>query len=307
MKIDNIFSALTKRRTANAIKEFVLWCVVCFVLVLSIIAAALSGGNATWILMVLFAIGMGVIMAFRLRMAAILYGICAFQFLTFLIHFVCYSGGDSVLNIVLFVLLLLLTITIIVLSFVHFFSKVKMGKVLTILTIVDTSLIVILQIMIYFTGSWRYYFGGWGRRTGGGSYWTGTIAYWMILVVVVLLYAFFVWNNSTKTDTLKITDRMLGIQGVAGVYKGHMIPMKNGKITLGADYGVMVQIQDKHVSGKHCEIRFNDKTGFYEILDTSAVGVFLSTGYKLQQGTYSPVHRGSVICIGSPGQQFQLM
>ena len=43
--MDNIFTALVRRRTTGVVMEFVLWCIVCFAALLSLIALAMGAGN----------------------------------------------------------------------------------------------------------------------------------------------------------------------------------------------------------------------------------------------------------------------
>ena len=77
--MDNIFTALVRRRTTGVVMEFVLWCIVCFAALLSLIALAMGAGNFVWILLLLTAAGLGVIMAFRLKEVALLYSVCVFN------------------------------------------------------------------------------------------------------------------------------------------------------------------------------------------------------------------------------------
>ena len=97
--MDNIFTALVRRRTTGVVMEFVLWCIVCFAALLSLIALAMGAGNFVWILLLLTAAGLGVIMAFRLREVALLYSVCVFNAILFLIHYlvfsVSYGGGPQ--------------------------------------------------------------------------------------------------------------------------------------------------------------------------------------------------------------------
>ena len=62
--IDNIFTALVRKKTTGAILEFVLWCAGCFTSLMAIVAFAFGKGNITWILLMFFSIGLGVLMAF---------------------------------------------------------------------------------------------------------------------------------------------------------------------------------------------------------------------------------------------------
>ena len=97
--MDNIFTALVRRRTTCVVMEFVLWCIVCFAALLSLIALAMGAGNFVWILLLLTAAGLGVIMAFRLKEVALLYSVCVFNAILFLIHYlvfsVSYGGGPQ--------------------------------------------------------------------------------------------------------------------------------------------------------------------------------------------------------------------
>ena len=72
----------------GVIKEFVLWCVVCFSALLTLIAAAMGGGSAAWIMILLFTMGLGVMMAFRLTAIVLLYSAGVFQFLIFIMKYV---------------------------------------------------------------------------------------------------------------------------------------------------------------------------------------------------------------------------
>ena len=152
--MDNIFTALVRRRTTGVVMEFVLWCIVCFAALLSLIALAMGAGNFVWILLLLTAAGLGVIMAFRLKEVALLYSVCVFNAILFLIHYlvfsVSYGGGpQTAFSIVLFILTFLLSLAVVACAFVQFFSRVNMGTVLTILEICNVALIMIMQILMY--------------------------------------------------------------------------------------------------------------------------------------------------------------
>lgn len=329
-KIDNIFSALMYERTTGVIIEFSLWCTVCFVALLSLIAAIMGAGNITWIMLMLFSIGMGELMAFRLKPIAMLYAVSVFHLITFIIHFACFAktgssifyadASYSALNIVLFILLLLLALAIVICGFIHFFSRFHLGNVLTIMVLTDSSLILILQILMYAVSHFgedanelNEWLRGYMNYRG---YWVGTITFWVMITVVALLYSFFFWGciDSRKGKIINLSSPVLrqvdvapGIRGISGEYLGQVIFLQGRTITIGSAQGMTVLIQDSHVSGRHCAIRFNPATGFYEIFDDSTNGVFLNTGMRLQKGVFNSVQRGSVIWIGSNAQQFQLL
>ena len=127
--IDNIFTALTHEKTTGAILEFILWCTVCSAALLSLIALAMGGGEITWILLMLFSVGLAVLMAFRLKAIALLYSVGVFYLLAFFIHYFRFSFGysygasHSPINILLFVLTLMLSLAIVICAFIHFFSN----------------------------------------------------------------------------------------------------------------------------------------------------------------------------------------
>jgi hypothetical protein len=342
--IDNIFSALAYERTSGAIAEFTLWCVVCLVVVLSLMAAIMGRGTVTWILLMTFAIGLAVLMAFRLKPISLLCSVGCFQLITTIVHYTIYAleardtkdrfmdwyGEEisvSALNIVLFVLIVLLSCAIVTCGFIHFFSSVDLGSILTVMVIVDSSLTVILQILMYAAGflgddassaneNLRIYL-------NDRSYWVGTISYWIMLVVVTLFYIFFFWGciDSRKGKIIQVRQGggmqsqivqqnvadNPGIRGVSGVLAGQTIYLMGRTITIGKEPGMTVVIQDPYVSGKHCAIRFNNMNGFYEVYDISRNGVFLNGGNRLPKGVYQSVQRGSIIAIGSKEQQLMLL
>ena len=323
--IQNIFSSLMHERhpgkRPGVIKEFVLWCVVCFSALLTLIAAAMGGGSAAWIMLLLFTMGMGVMMAFRLTAIVLLYSAGVFQFLIFIMHYVCflnlpsyYRGSGSALVTVIFILLLLLSLAIVICGFVHFFSRVNLGMPLMIMVVTDSVLIVLFQFIAYLSinysiSEW------WNGYMGSSSYWVGTISYWMILTVVSLLYIFFfqgvIDNRKSKIVNMYGGSGRYrgapGILGVSGAYAGQTIYLQNRTVTIGSGDGVTLKVQDNYVSAEHCAIRFAPSRGCYEIYDNSPYGVYVNSGMPVQKGGWCPVKRGRVISIGNSVQKFQLL
>lgn len=311
MQINNIFTALVREKSSGAIQEFVLWVVTCVMIVLSMVAAIIGDGGITWIMVMVFAIGLAVILAFRLKAIAMLYGVCAFHFLAMLIHFLAYKvTAMSVINLILFILLMLLGIALVVCQFIQAFSKIDMGNILTILVIVDTVGIALLQILMFALP----YLGDvdlewWHHHLNSNGYWFGTIALWCMLIVITLLYIFTFWGrmNSNRGKILSQSVTSPGIRGVEGSFRGRSFYFRGGLFVIGSGNGVSLPIPDRYVSSKHCSIRFNNGTGYYEIMDESTNGTFLVNGTYLQRGVYQSVARGTIICIGSLGQQFRLL
>ena len=309
-RIDNIFSALVHEKTAGAIMEFVLWCTVCLVVLLSIIATACSGGNATWIMLMLFSIGMAVIMAFRLKPIAMLYSAGVFQLIVGIIHFVAFSGaGFTTISILLFIFVLLGTIGLVVMSILQFFTRFRFGTICTILSISVSGISMILHICMYAVPKWGEFT---KYAMNENSYWLGTISLWLIYAVSSVLFALFFWGciDSRKDKIINVGGGVSSggsIRCLTGMYQGRVFPLNGGVLSIGSQAGVNIALSDPMVSPRHCMIRFNPMNGFYEIYDDSNTGVFLNDGTRLQKGVYNAVQRGKVICIGSAAQQFQLM
>lgn len=347
--INNIFSALVHERTPGAIMEFTLWCVVCFIALLSLIAAIVGHGNVTWILLMIFALGLGTLMAFRLKPISLLYCMGVFNLLMPVVHYACFarsrnyfglsyylisdygtSATYSPLNITLFIIIILLSLALVICGFVYNFTRVRMENLLAIGCIVDCVLIMLLQILMYaapgigvglteygvnqYNIEMRYFLNYRG-------YWFGTICFWLMLIVIVLFNIFFYWGCMSSRPKRIIEMFRSGysgqgnrvvtagggmLRGVSGLYAGRDIPL-NGVMIIGSGNEAQIRINDPLVSRKHCAVRYNSQTGFYEVQDISQNGVFLSTGQQLQKDYYNSVPRGSVICIGSQAQQFRLM
>ncbi len=336
--VDNIFSALAYGKTPGVIMEFVLWCIVCADVLLSLIASILANGNITWILLMVFSIGLAVILAFRLKPIAMLYGAGTFFLICNIVHFVSFYNKSMdclyedydymysyfAFTIVLFVLEMLVVIGVITCAFIQFFSKIRLGNALTILVAVNLGLAVFRQIMMYAvpfsgTSSGLNLNAVVRTRLNTDSYWFGTICLWIILIVMTLLYIFFFWGaiDSRNEKILKSMNVAasaggnrqgnIGLRGIRGIYAGQTILLGAKPITIGSGRQMMLVIASPYVSEQHCAIRFNSQNGCYEIYDNSKNGVRLKSGRGLQKGVYNLVRRGEVISIGSDEQQFILL
>lgn len=320
--IDNLFSALMYKKTPSVILEFSMWCTVCLVAFLAMIAAILGQGNVTWIMLMIFSIGMGVLLAFRLKTIAMLYASVLFEFVVTLIHFVCFSKTEydlsvSGLNISLFVLGLLVALGLIVCSSIQFFTRYQLGNICTILVLVATFLWILLHFCMYVIpclGSNTVFANDVIRIIlNQDAYWLGTISLWMMYGINAAFYVLLFWGRMDmgKSKILSLvggTDNTApAIRCVKGAYPGQMFYLQGKTFLIGSQPGLNLVLKDPYVSKKHCAIRFNSGTNFYEIYDNSSNGVYLSGGHSLQKGCYHSVKRGTVICIGSKAQQFQLM
>lgn len=329
--MDNIFSALIHRRDRGVIIEFVLWCILCFEVLFAMVAAVAAGSRATWILLLLFIMGLAVMMAFRLTAIALLYSVGVFHLITLTVQYICYRPS-SIMNIFVFVLLTLLTLAALVCSFVHNFSKADLGKVVMVLVVTDSVFIVILQIMLHVGSRSMWAQGieavsgllGLGRSVDRRGYWVGTICFWILLVVIDLYYIFFVlglidnsWNKIVRKPSRPVRPsppsghaRPAGIQGMSGAYAGRVVYMDNRELLIGSDRaaGATVVIPAAYVSRAHCAVRYiPGGNGFYEVCDRSTNGVYLVNGNRLPQNVWNRLPRGSVICIGGMAQQLRLL
>jgi pSer/pThr/pTyr-binding forkhead associated (FHA) protein len=122
------------------------------------------------------------------------------------------------------------------------------------------------------------------------------------------MYIFSFWGPMrSRNGKILNYNRGVGLQGIFGTYAGHTIYLHSGVVTIGSGAGVTIPIHDPYVSARHCLVRFNTKTGNYEIYDSSQNGVYLETGQKLTKGMYNALQRGTVIWIGSNTQKFKLL
>ena len=339
-RIDNIFSALVHEKTSGAIMEFVLWCTTCLMALLSLIVLIIGHGRVAWIFMMIFAIGLAVITAFRLKPIAMLYSVIAFNLIVSVLHFVNfqkiknhdsdwgYAYSYNVFNVVWFVLEMIIVVGIIVCAFIHFFSTINLGNVMTILVCVDTGFVITLNIVMYaapYTGDYAWFMNDLERGTmNSDSYWFGTIVLWILLTEVLLYYTLFFWGSidsrkgkiipslnqqggGSRPQRVNAGASNVGIRGVSGVCLGQVYYLQGRTVTIGSDPRMMVVVQAPNVSRQHCAVRFNYQTGLYEIFDNSTNGVFLGSGAVLQKGVYNSVRRGEVIAIGNKEQRFVLL
>ncbi len=332
--IDNIFSSLLYDRTLGIGLEFALWCTVCVLVLLALIAVAtvdreiigrrLAGNfRALWIMVMLMGAGLGTGMVFRkMKPVVILAGLTVFQFILLIPYYLVvggmvddYNGGVPGILTALFILLLLAGIGVVACGCVQFFTRFRMGLVVSILSMSSAFLTLVLSMCLYFAPEEHR----WYRSAySDASFALGSVAYVGICFVAAAYTALFFFGLiENKRDKIyviqgnagmgRMSSFQPGLQCLQGSYMGQTIYLQGQELTLGSAYGVHILIQDPYISKRHCSIRFNMASGYYEILDSSSNGVFLSNGMRLQQGVYSSVRRGEVICIGSMGQQFRLM
>lgn len=333
-KVDNIFSALMYEKSRSSQWEFGLWCTVCLMVVLSFLAIILVDGDdyltssfsdsvqTLWIFVMILGAGVGTAMAFRGIKPIMLYASqIVFQFILLIAYYNVMSGWvDQYISTVpgmvvaVFVCLILLALGIIACSSVQFFSNFELGKVLSILEIVYAGLLVLMPVLMYFLPhsdaleKAMYKAHGWE----GSCYWLGTSAY-VIIGVVIALYSILFFNGMIESKKRKIYAAagakvsMPSIRCIQGSYPGQQFYLSNAEFSVGSQQGVNLVLPDPYVSQLHCTIRYNMQTRTYEIRDLSSNGTYLSNGYRLQKGMYTPLPKGTVFFLGSTNQQFRLM
>lgn len=321
--MNNIFSALLHRRDGGVIREFVLWCVLCFEALLFMIAAIVAASKVSWIMLMLFTMGLLALLAFRLTAIALLYGTGAFYLLAPIIHYACYRWGSSVISLALFVLLIMLSLAILICSFVHNFTPLNLDKLVMVLVIVDSVFQMILQILLYAGRNSVY--GLFGRFVSSNGvfygYWVGTVGFWIMLAVISLYEIFFVtglidnsWNKIMKkgrrpwsVQGFQSQKAAVGLQGVSGEWAGQVFYLNNGGLVIGSDRrsGASLLISDGRVSRWHCAVRF--RGGFYEVCDRSVNGVYLNGRDRIPPNAWVRLQPGSVIGIAGMRHQFRLL
>lgn len=343
-KIDNIFSALIHEKTPGAILEFSFWCGICLMALLSFIACVLVESETEgygvalrilWVFMMIFQLGLGVMLAFRIKPIMLLVSSAVFYVLMPIWFFVVTAGGGgaAVGTVVMFIFMLITGTGLTVVAAIHFFSKFNLKHPLVIIAIVAASILLILIVCTYaIEPGTGVYDDEWDREMKGairhvlitygnniGSYWLGSLSYWITGTVITLFYVFFFWGcidsrkdkiytvNAGGAGRVSANVNAPGIQCISGINAGQIYYLNGNELIIGSGQGVNIYINSPYVSKMHCSIRFNPASGMYEIRDTSMNGVFLQNGAVFEKGKYNQVGRGAVIYIGSREQQFRLL
>lgn len=369
-RINNIFSALVRDKTPGAVAEFVLWCTVCLIALLFMVAAimvddsnfygavSLDGYRVYYLVMMILVLGLGTAMAFRLKTYVLLCGVTVFQFIMCIFYYAVNAGmigkvleiveneyddyltaSYPVFLVIFFVLTLLAGIGAVTCLFIHMFSRINLGKIIAILSIVQAGMQLLMSILMYTLPSFDMltFSSGASRRQSNAEEWLAEVfskaAFWLgsitflFLCGVLAVYAalFFMGCIDSAKDKIYVSGANGGggnysgqnggtpafqpaLQCIQGSYPGQVLYLQGQEISIGAQPGVSVYLQDSYVSKRHCQIRFNMSTGYYEVMDMSTNGVYnQSTGARLQKGLYTSCPRGTVLCIGSMGQQFRLL
>lgn len=337
-KIDNIFSALIHERTPGAIWEFSLWCVVCVCVLLSMIAMiTVNIGREeyaafcrlVWLFIMLFEIGTGVLMAFRLKPVMLYASSLAIQltmpiflYALFASIYVEIREELPVGMLLMFILLLLAALGLAVCSSIHFFTKLELGKISAILDTVVAGIMLIFAMVTGVTMSSLY-----SRMIGATGFGLGITSLVILNAVIAVFYMLFFFGciDSRKRKIINYggvsgsgsgqkskAAFSPGVQCIRGQYQGQVMYLQGQELTFGSQAAsAAIVIPSPHISHRHCLIRYNPGMGMYEVVDFSTNGVYVTAQngatQRIPAGSYVPCARGSVISLGSMEQQFRLL
>lgn len=100
------------------------------------------------------------------------------------------------------------------------------------------------------------------------------------------------------------------IMGLSGMYKGSSFPLEaDREVIIGRDAsvsGIVISSGGEKVSRRHCSVRFNSRSGSYEVVDFSSNGVFVN-GKRLPANVTVTLQRGTQIALGNNNNTFRLV
>lgn len=116
-------------------------------------------------------------------------------------------------------------------------------------------------------------------------------------------------DSTGPTDSYGINKYPKGkISGLTGMYAGTNIPMvHNDLIKIGKDPSrANIVIEEPHISGLHCSIKYDALNNCYIVTDCSSNGTYLQDGRRLDKHTPTNLPLGSVIYITNRDNSFTL-
>lgn len=343
----NLFSMISFDFNPGIKMELVLWifccisAVLCFITIImmgdaDILLYKISSIRTVWIFMLLFNIGAGVFIALRFRGINIMYSNVSFFFIMLIAYYLkekylfgiiddnAGSNIETSVNI-FFALAVIVALAAIVCIMLDIFTNIKLKFVIMILTIVTICLVFLMVFIPYLLlGGTGYSVSDFGEL----HFILGSVSYIFICAVTAVytvLYCKGIIDNNEKmfamfntTQRIQKNTYMQGqnvnvmqtlpmIQCIKGSCQNQAFNIQ-GEIIIGSQMGsANIVLNDTYVSRQHCVVRFNNATGYYEVMDLSSNGVFLLNGARLQKGVYTSCPRGTVLFIGSTNQQFKLL
>lgn len=173
--VDSIFNGLLYEKNMGTYLEFGIWVAVCVLAVMFLLAAVLVDGDiyvggkfrTLWIFMLIFAVGYGVLLAFRQRIIAIYYSGVIFFLCLFIPFFNCEKSmfssmlesvekDEPAVLWVLFVFGLLISIGLITCLSIHIFSNFNLELPVLILGIAMTAMVIFTGIGSYAIPRYSY-------------------------------------------------------------------------------------------------------------------------------------------------------
>lgn len=174
--VDSVFAGVMYEKTTAAYLEFGIFAAVCVAAVLAFLAGVLIDGSgyisgnfrALWIFMMVFTIGYGVLVAFRQRILAILYGAAVFFFCLLIPYFSCerkvsdvflseWDKGTPISMWIFFTFMILAAVGLVACLAVHIFSKYfRLDNIILLLGSSLAVMVVVLGIFSYAAPRYSY-------------------------------------------------------------------------------------------------------------------------------------------------------
>lgn len=320
-KVSTIFSAISKAPSQGDIIEFIVWIGFCVAGALDMVAAILSGESSgamsLWIVMMVMNLGIAALLTFRLKPIMLLSAYTVFN-LILLIPFYKLGAdingmldGASPIIIVFFIFDLLLAVVLVVLAAINFFSRKNLETALVILSFISLGMTLAILLCT------RFVLGGntltktiYAEAFGSVSYFFGGFTYIFSLLLIAFFTLMF-FKGAVDSTKSKITGsvsmaNMPMVYFEAGFNVGNSVYLTGQEVVIGSIQGSGIMIPDPDVSPKHCVVRFNRASGYFEMCDISSTGTFVN-GQPLPKNQYVSLQKGTVVQIGSTRQQLRLV
>ncbi|MBR6228624.1 MAG: FHA domain-containing protein [Eubacterium sp.] len=319
--IKTIFSAIAAAPSQGDIIEFIVWIGFCVAAALSMTAAILSGENggamSLWIVMMIMNLGLAAILTFRLKPIMLLTAYTVFNFILLIPFYKLGADINGVFDsaspiiIVLFIFDLLLAIVLVTLASIQFFSSKRFDTALIVFSFMSLGLTLALMMCTRFvTSGGRAANSFYDPLFSDASYFFGGFTYLFTLALIAFFTLMFFKGavDSTKATitggTIKANLPMVYFE--AGFNVGNSVYLTGQDVVIGSEPGSGIMVPDPDVSPRHCVVRFNRSSGYFEMCDISSTGTFVN-GQPLPKNQYVSLQKGTVVQIGSVRQQLRLV
>lgn len=100
------------------------------------------------------------------------------------------------------------------------------------------------------------------------------------------------------------------IKGISGMYSGFEFPMlDNETMVIGKNpqfSNIVIDINGSFVSAKHCSVRYNALSNYYDVTDFSTNGTYTNDNMRIQKNTTKRLLPGTEIYLGNRENGFRL-